>query len=117
MLKEAILRERFRGGQVFIVCPRIDDMPRLYERVLKLVPDAKIISAHGRMSPTELDKAMTAFGGQADILLSTNIVESGIDIPSANTMIIHRANMFGLAQLYQLRGAGWDEVNSVLMLI
>ena len=105
VLKEAILRERFRGGQVFIVCPRIDDMARLYERVLKLVPDAKIISAHGRMSPTELDKAMTQFGeGQADILVSTNIVESGIDIPSANTMIIHRANMFGLAQLYQLRG-------------
>ena len=105
VLKEAILRERFRGGQVFVVCPRIDDMPRLYERIMKLVPDAKVISAHGRMSPTELDKAMTSFGeGQADILLSTNIVESGIDIPSANTMIIHRADMFGLAQLYQLRG-------------
>ena len=105
VLKEALLRERFRGGQSFVVCPRIDDMPRLYERLVKLVPDASIISAHGRMTPTELDKAMTAFGeGQADILLSTNIVESGIDIPSANTMIIHRADMFGLSQLYQLRG-------------
>lgn len=105
VLKEALLRERFRGGQSFVVCPRIDDMPRLYERIVKLVPDAKIISAHGRMTPTELDKAMTAFGeGQAEILLSTNIVESGIDIPSANTMIIHRADMFGLSQLYQLRG-------------
>ena len=105
VLKEAILRERFRGGQTFVVCPRIDDMARLYERIVKLVPDAKIISAHGKMTPTELDKAMTAFGeGQADILVSTNIVESGIDIPSANTMIIHRADMFGLAQLYQLRG-------------
>ena len=105
VLKEALLRERFRGGQSFVVCPRIDDMPRLYERLMKLVPDATIISAHGRMTPTELDKAMTAFGeGQADILLSTNIVESGIDIPSANTMIIHRADMFGLSQLYQLRG-------------
>ncbi|MGC6517996.1 MAG: transcription-repair coupling factor [Candidatus Puniceispirillaceae bacterium] len=105
VLKEALLRERFRGGQSFVVCPRIDDMPRLYERIIKLVPDAKIISAHGRMSATELDKAMTAFGeGQAEILLSTNIVESGIDIPSANTMIIHRADMFGLSQLYQLRG-------------
>ena len=105
VLKEALLRERFRGGQSFVVCPRIDDMARLYERIVKLVPDAKIISAHGRMTPTELDKAMTAFGeGQAEILISTNIVESGIDIPSANTMIIHRADMFGLSQLYQLRG-------------
>ena len=105
VLKEALMRERFRGGQSFVVCPRIEDMPRLYERVVKLMPDAKIISAHGRMSPTDLDKAMTAFGeGQADILISTNIVESGIDIPSANTMIIHRADMFGLSQLYQLRG-------------
>ena len=105
VLKEALLRERFRGGQSFVVCPRIEDMPRLYERVTKLMPDAKIISAHGRMTPAELDKAMTAFGeGQADILISTNIVESGIDIPSANTMIIHRADMFGLSQLYQLRG-------------
>ena len=105
VLKEALLRERFRGGQSFVVCPRIEDMPRLYDRVVSLVPDAKIISAHGRMSPTELDKAMTAFGeGQADILISTNIVESGIDIPSANTMIIYRADMFGLSQLYQLRG-------------
>ena len=105
VLKEALMRERFRGGQSFVVCPRIEDMPRLYERVVKLMPDAKIISAHGRMSPAELDKAMTAFGeGQADILISTNIVESGIDIPSANTMIIHRADMFGLSQLYQLRG-------------
>ena len=105
VLKEALLRERFRGGQSFVVCPRIDDMARLYDRIVKLVPDAKIISAHGRMTPTELDKAMTAFGeGQAEILLSTNIVESGIDIPSANTMIIHRADMFGLSQLYQLRG-------------
>ena len=105
VLREAILRERFRGGQSFVVCPRIEDMPRLYEKVVKLVPDAKILSAHGRMSPTELDKVMTDFGeGKADILISTNIVESGIDIPSANTIIIHRADMFGLSQLYQLRG-------------
>ena len=105
VLREAIQREMFRGGQVFVVCPRIDDMQRVYDRVQKLVPDARILSAHGQMPPAELDQVMTRFAdGEADILLSTNIVESGIDIPSANTMIIHRADMFGLSQLYQLRG-------------
>ena len=105
VLREAILRETFRGGQVFVVCPRIDDLQRVYDRVRKLVPDARILSAHGRMPAAELDDVMTKFAdGDADILLSTNIVESGIDIPSANTMIIHRADMFGLSQLYQLRG-------------
>ena len=105
VLREAIQRETFRGGQVFCVCPRIDDMARVYERLTKLVPEARILSAHGRMPPAELDTVMTRFAdGEADILLSTNIVESGIDIPSANTMIIHRADMFGLSQLYQLRG-------------
>ena len=105
VLREAIQREMFRGGQVFVVCPRIDDMQRVYDRVTALVPDARILSAHGRMAPNELDTVMTRFAdGKADILLSTNIVESGIDIPSANTIIIHRADMFGLSQLYQLRG-------------
>ncbi|WP_348720910.1 transcription-repair coupling factor [uncultured Candidatus Puniceispirillum sp.] len=105
VLREAILRETFRGGQIFVVCPRIDDLQRVYDRVRKLVPDARILSAHGRMPAAELDDVMTKFAdGEADILLSTNIVESGIDIPSANTMIIHRADMFGLSQLYQLRG-------------
>ncbi len=105
VLREAIQREMFRGGQIFVVCPRIDDMQRVYDRVTALVPDARILSAHGRMAPSELDQVMTRFAdGEADILLSTNIVESGIDIPSANTMIIHRADMFGLSQLYQLRG-------------
>jgi transcription-repair coupling factor (superfamily II helicase) len=105
VLREAIQREMFRGGQVFVVCPRIDDMQRVYDRVTGLVPEARILSAHGRMAPNELDSVMTRFAdGEADILLSTNIVESGIDIPSANTMIIHRADMFGLSQLYQLRG-------------
>ncbi len=105
VLREAIQREMFRGGQVFVVCPRIDDMQRVFDRVKNLVPDARILSAHGRMPPSELDEVMTRFAdGEADILLSTNIVESGIDIPSANTMIIHRADMFGLSQLYQLRG-------------
>ena len=104
-LREAIQREMFRGGQVFVVCPRIDDMQRVYDRITKLAPEARVISAHGRMPANELDQVMTRFAdGEADILLSTNIVESGIDIPSANTMIIHRADMFGLSQLYQLRG-------------
>ena len=105
VLREAIQREMFRGGQVFVVCPRIDDMQRVYDRITKLAPEARVISAHGQMPANELDQVMTRFAdGEADILLSTNIVESGLDIPSANTMIIHRADMFGLSQLYQLRG-------------
>jgi transcription-repair coupling factor (superfamily II helicase) len=105
VLREAIKREMFRGGQVFCVCPRIDDLQRVYDRLVTLVPEARILSAHGRMPAAELDTVMTQFAdGEADILLSTNIVESGIDIPSANTMIIHRSDMFGLSQLYQLRG-------------
>ena len=105
VLREAIKREMFRGGQVFCVCPRIDDLQRVYDRLVTLVPEARILSAHGRMPAAELDTVMTRFAdGEADILLSTNIVESGIDIPSANTMIIHRSDMFGLSQLYQLRG-------------
>ena len=105
VLAEAIRRERYRGGQVFCVSPRIDHLERVYERLLKIVPEARIITAHGQMPVADLDDAMTKFGeGQADILLSTNIIESGIDIPSANTMIINRADMLGLSQLYQLRG-------------
>ena len=105
VLAEAIRRERYRGGQVFCVSPRIDHLERVYERLLKIVPEARIITAHGQMPAADLDEAMTKFGeGQADILLSTNIIESGIDIPSANTMIINRADMLGLSQLYQLRG-------------
>ena len=105
VLREAIKREMFRGGQIFCVCPRIDDLQRVYDRLVTLVPEARILSAHGRMPAGELDDVMTRFAdGEADILLSTNIVESGIDIPSANTMIIHRSDMFGLSQLYQLRG-------------
>ena len=105
VLAEAIRRERFRGGQVFCVCPRIDHLERVYERLLKIVPESRIITAHGQMPASDLDDAMTKFGeGQADVLLSTNIIESGIDIPSANTMIINRADMLGLSQLYQLRG-------------
>jgi transcription-repair coupling factor (superfamily II helicase) len=105
VIREAIQRERFRGGQVFCVAPRLEDLPRLRERLAEIVPEARIAEAHGRLSPTELERVMTEFGDQkADILLSTNIVESGLDMPAVNTLLIHRADMFGLAQLYQLRG-------------
>jgi transcription-repair coupling factor (superfamily II helicase) len=105
VVREAILREHFRGGQIFYVCPRIEDLDKLNDRIRRLVPEVKVVMAHGQMSPTALEKAMTAFyDKQYDLLLSTNIVESGLDIPTANTMIIHRSEMFGLSQLYQLRG-------------
>ncbi len=105
VIREAILREHYRGGQSFYVCPRVKDMDMLEEQLKELVPEVKVISAHGQMPATELDERMTAFyDGQYDVLLATNIIESGIDIPTANTMIVHRADMFGLAQLYQIRG-------------
>jgi len=105
VLREAIQRERFRGGQVFCVVPRLEDMPKVSARMREIVPEAKIVEAHGRLSATELERVMTEFGdGKHDVLLSTNIVESGLDIPGVNTLLIHRADMFGLAQLYQLRG-------------
>ncbi len=105
VIREAILREHYRGGQTFYVCPRIKDMADLEKELKALVPEVKTITAHGQMTPVELEDRMSAFyDGQYDILLATNIIESGIDIPTANTMIIHRADMFGLAQLYQIRG-------------
>ncbi len=105
VVREAIQRERFRGGQVFCVVPRIEDMDRMAGRLREIVPEARMIQAHGRLAPTELERVMTEFGdGKWDILLSTNIVESGLDMPAVNTLIIHRADMFGLGQLYQLRG-------------
>ncbi|MDB5316944.1 MAG: mfd [Rhodospirillales bacterium] len=105
VLREAVQRERFRGGQIFCVTPRLEDMARLSDRLREIVPEARIVEAHGRLAPTELERVMTEFGdGKHDILLSTNIVESGLDMPAVNTLIIHRADMFGLAQLYQLRG-------------
>ena len=105
VIREAIQRERFRGGQVFCVVPRIEDLPRISERLREIVPEARLAQAHGRLAPTELERVMTEFGdGKYDILLSTNIVESGLDMPAVNTLVIHRADMFGLGQLYQLRG-------------
>ena len=105
VIREAIQRERFRGGQIFCVAPRIEDLDHLAKRLAEIVPDARMVQAHGRLSPTELEQVMTEFSdGRYDILLSTNIVESGLDMPAVNTLIIHRADMFGLGQLYQLRG-------------
>ncbi len=104
-VREALLRERYRGGQSFYVVPRIADLPDAEKYLRVTTPELKVVTAHGQMSPTALDDVMTAFyDGQYDVLVSTTIVESGLDIPRANTMIIHRADMFGLAQLYQLRG-------------
>ena len=104
-IREAIMRERDRGGQIFYVVPRIADLDDVRERLRESVPEIKYAVAHGRMAPSELEDVMTAFDERAfDLLLSTNIIESGLDIPSANTMVVHRADMFGLAQLYQLRG-------------
>jgi len=105
VIREAILRERYRQGQTFYVCPRLADMDRIAERLRKLVPEVKVAQAHGRLTPNDLEEVMAAFAeGKFDVLLSTNIIESGLDMPSVNTMIIHRADMFGLSQLYQLRG-------------
>ncbi|NIX77562.1 transcription-repair coupling factor [Microvirga terricola] len=105
LIREALLRERYRGGQAFYVVPRIDDLGEVKAFLDKEVPEAKVAVAHGQMAAGQLEDVMTAFyEGKYDILLSTTIVESGLDIPTANTLIVHRADMFGLAQLYQLRG-------------
>lgn len=105
MIKEAIYREKFRGGQTFFVCPRVSDIAEMEKILRDLVPDIRIAVAHGQMPARQLEDIMGDFAaGKYDLLLSTTIIESGIDMPTVNTMIIHRADMFGLAQLYQLRG-------------
>ncbi len=105
VMREALLREHHRGGQSFIVVPRISDMADVEEWLRENVPEVKAVSAHGQMGAGEIEERMSAFyEGKYEVLLSTTIVESGLDLPSANTIIIHRADRFGLAQLYQLRG-------------
>ncbi len=105
MVREALLRERYRGGQAFYVCPRIDDLGEAKDFLDKNVPEVKVAVAHGQMPAGAIEDIISAFyDGKYDVLLSTTIVESGLDIPTANTLIVHRADMFGLAQLYQLRG-------------
>ena len=105
IVREALLRERYRGGQTFYVCPRIEDLDECAAFLRQNAPECKFVIAHGQLAASELEDKIGAFyDGKYDILLSTSIVESGLDIPRANTLIVHRADMFGLAQLYQLRG-------------
>jgi len=104
-IRKALLRERYRGGQSYFVAPRIADIPRIEEFMRNSVPEVKYVIAHGQMAAGALEDIMNAFyDGEYDVLISTSIIESGIDIPSANTMVIYRADRFGLAQLYQMRG-------------
>jgi transcription-repair coupling factor (superfamily II helicase) len=104
-IREGLLREHYRGGQSFYVVPRISDLPEIEAFLQEHVPEVSYLVAHGQMAAGELDDRMNAFyDGKYDVLLATTIVESGLDIPTANTMVVHRADMFGLAQLYQIRG-------------
>lgn len=105
IVKEAIEREMYRGGQIFFVCPRIRDIEECRDTLLSLVPTLKIAIATGQMSARELEDVMVDFYEKKyDLLLSTNIIESGLDLPSVNTIFVHRSDLFGLSQLYQLRG-------------
>jgi transcription-repair coupling factor (superfamily II helicase) len=105
VVREALLREHYRGGQSFFVVPRIADLPDIEQFLREEVPEVRYVVAHGQMAPTEVEERISAFYDRKyEVLLSTTIVESGLDIPTANTLIIHRADRFGLAQLYQLRG-------------
>jgi transcription-repair coupling factor (superfamily II helicase) len=105
VVREALLRERYRGGQSFYVCPRIEDLASVKAFLDNSVPEVKVAVAHGQMPSSVLEDIMSAFyDGKYDVLLSTTIIESGLDIPTANTLIVHRADRFGLSQLYQLRG-------------
>nr|WP_223385656.1 transcription-repair coupling factor [Oricola cellulosilytica] len=118
IIRETLLRERYRGGQSFYVCPRISDLDDVKAFLDEHVSELKVAVAHGQMPAGELDDIMNAFyDGSYDVLLSTTIVESGLDVPSANTMIVHRADMFGLSQLYQIRGrVGRSKVRAYALL-
>jgi transcription-repair coupling factor (superfamily II helicase) len=118
VVREALLRERYRGGQAFYVCPRIEDLAETKAFLAKNVPEVRVAVAHGQMPAAVLEDIMAAFyDGKYDVLLSTTIVESGLDIPTANTLIVHRADMFGLAQIYQLRGrVGRSKVRAYALL-
>jgi transcription-repair coupling factor (superfamily II helicase) len=105
IMRASLLRETRRGGQGFVVCPRVEDIPAMHDRLREFVPEIKVAVAHGRLRGEALDKVMLSFAeGKADVLLSTSIIEAGLDLPNANTMLIWRADRFGLAQLHQLRG-------------
>jgi transcription-repair coupling factor (superfamily II helicase) len=118
-IRLALLREKKRGGQSFVVVPRIEDMAAMAARLRELVPSLTLRQAHGKMAPAEIDEEMIRFAsGDGDVLLATNIIEAGLDIPRANTMLIWRADRFGLAQLHQLRGRiGRGRVRGYLMLL
>jgi len=104
-IRESLMRELYRGGQAYIVTPLVRDIPRLEEKIKAIVPEATIQTAHGQMTPTELENVMEAFyENKFNVLIATTIVESGLDVKNANTLLVHRADRFGLAQLYQLRG-------------
>jgi transcription-repair coupling factor (superfamily II helicase) len=104
-IREALLRERRRDGQSFVVCPRVEDIGPMAARLGELVPELEIVVAHGRMPAAEIDDVMVRFAeGEGDVLLATNIIESGLDVPRANTILVWRADRFGLSQLHQLRG-------------
>jgi transcription-repair coupling factor (superfamily II helicase) len=105
LVRVALRRERRRGVQSFVVCPRIQDLQPMAERLGQLEPELDLVLAHGRMKGARLDEVMVGFAaGRHDVLLTTDIIEAGLDIPNANTMIVWRADRFGLAQLHQLRG-------------
>ncbi|MBC9031968.1 transcription-repair coupling factor [Sphingomonas sp. JC676] len=105
VLREALLREHYRGGQAYFVTPRIADLPDIEKFLREDVPEITYVVAHGQMAPTEVEERMSAFYDRRyDLLVSTTIIESGLDIPSANTLVVNRADKFGLAQLYQIRG-------------
>ncbi|WP_375250318.1 helicase-related protein [Sphingomonas sp.] len=105
MVRTALLRERSRGGQSFVVVPRIEDMPAVAATLRRLVPELDLLEAHGKMPADEIDATMVRFGrGEGDVLLATTIIEAGLDVPRANTMVMWRADRFGLSQLHQLRG-------------
>jgi transcription-repair coupling factor (superfamily II helicase) len=105
VVRTALVREKSRGGQSFVVVPRIEDMAAVGQLIARLVPHLTVLQAHGKMNAGDIDTAMIAFaGGKVDILLATNIIEAGLDVPAANTMLIAHPERFGLAQLHQLRG-------------
>ncbi len=104
-VRTALLREKSRGGQSFVVVPRIEDMAWMEQQLREAAPELTLFQAHGKLPAAEIDEAMVRFaGGEGDVLLATNIIEAGLDVPRANTMIVWRADRFGLSQLHQLRG-------------
>jgi transcription-repair coupling factor (superfamily II helicase) len=118
-VREALLREERRGGRSFVVCPHIDDIAPMAARLRELAPELEVLTAHGQLPPAELDDVMVRFAdGQGDVLLATNIIETGLDVPGANTMLVWRADRFGIAQLHQLRGrVGRGRVRAVCYLL